>query len=109
MENTEIKEEILEEILPSSTVENTCSVYINEEDVKVEITETQGKINKNIFLLLSSMLSKNFFLLNFVFIYFQFHSIQKSLETVTLRKIPGIIESVEVRVLFTELPTLPVP
>ena len=55
MENTEIKEEILEEILPSSTVENTCSVYIKEEDVKVEITETQGKINKKIFLLLSSM------------------------------------------------------
>ena len=80
MENTEIKEEILEEILPSSTVENTCSVYIKEEDVKVEIIETQGKINKNIFLLLSSMLSKNFFpffLLNFVLIYFQFHSIQK--------------------------------
>ena len=43
MENIEIKEEIHEEMLPSSTVEDTCTVYIKEEDVKVEIAETKGK------------------------------------------------------------------
>ena len=42
-ENIEIKEEITEEILPSSTVEDTCTVYIKEEDVKVEIAEIKGK------------------------------------------------------------------
>ena len=36
IENTEIKEEIQEAILPSSTVEETCPVYIKEEDVKNE-------------------------------------------------------------------------
>ena len=34
MENIEIKEEIQEEILSSSTVEDTCAVYVKEEDVK---------------------------------------------------------------------------
>ena len=43
MENIEMKDEILKELLPSSTVEDTCTVFIKEEDVKVEITETQGK------------------------------------------------------------------
>ena len=43
MENIDIKEEIQEEILPSSTLENTCAVYIKKEDVKMEITETKGK------------------------------------------------------------------
>jgi len=43
MEKIEIKEESQEEILPSSIVEDTCTVYIQEEDVKVEITETKGK------------------------------------------------------------------
>ena len=43
MENIEIKEEIQENILPSSTLEETCTVYIKKEDVKVEITETKGK------------------------------------------------------------------
>ena len=43
MENIEIKEKIQEEILPSSTAESTCTVYIKKEDVKVEITETKGK------------------------------------------------------------------
>ena len=43
MENIEIKEEIQEEILPSSTLEETCTVYIKKEDVKMEITETKGK------------------------------------------------------------------
>ena len=48
MKNIEIKEEIQEEILPSSTVKDTCTVedsctvYINEDDVKVEIREAQG-------------------------------------------------------------------
>lgn len=37
MENTEIEEEILEEILPSSTVENTCT----------EGTGIQGKLRSN--------------------------------------------------------------
>ena len=59
MENIEIKEEIQEEILPSSTVEDLCTVYkreeippsstvedlctvyIKEEDVK---NESQGKL-----------------------------------------------------------------
>ena len=63
MKNTEIKEEIPEDILSSSTaedpcaiedtctvedpcsIEDTCTVYIKEEDVKVEITETKGKTN----------------------------------------------------------------
>ena len=44
MENVEIKEEIEEEILPSSTVEETCTVFMKEEDVKCEITETKGKV-----------------------------------------------------------------
>ena len=39
MENIEIKGKI-QEILPSSTVEDLCSVYIKEEDIKME---TQGK------------------------------------------------------------------
>ena len=43
MEKIEIKEESQEEILPSSIVEDTCTVYIQEEDVKVEITENKGK------------------------------------------------------------------
>ena len=42
MENIEIKEEIQKEILPSSTVEDTCAVYIMEEDVKTEYTGIQG-------------------------------------------------------------------
>ena len=49
MENIEIKEKIQENILPSSTLEETCTVYIKEEDVKVEISESnQGKILKYI-------------------------------------------------------------
>ncbi len=40
MENIEIKEEIQEEIPPSSTVEDLCTVFIKEEDVK---NESQGK------------------------------------------------------------------
>ena len=40
IENVDIKEEIQEEILLSSTVENTCNVCMKEEDVK---NESQGK------------------------------------------------------------------
>ena len=40
MESVEIKEEIQD---PSSSDEDTRAVYIHEEDVKVEVTETQGK------------------------------------------------------------------
>ena len=42
MENIKIKEEIQEEILPSSTAEDTCHVFIKEEDVKMEDTVVQG-------------------------------------------------------------------
>ena len=70
MENIEIKEEIQEDILPSSTVEktcptlmkdqicsmkeeeilesctveDTCTVYIKEEDVKMENTKDKGNV-----------------------------------------------------------------
>ena len=39
------KEEISiqEEILPSSTVEDTCTVYLQEEDVGMDATEIKGK------------------------------------------------------------------
>ena len=47
-EEFEIKEEkvsIKEEIHPSSTVEETCTVNLNKDEVKMEYTETQGKFN----------------------------------------------------------------
>ena len=34
---------IQEEILPSSTVEDTCTVYLQEEDVGMDATEIKGK------------------------------------------------------------------
>ena len=43
MKNIKIKEEVPEDARSSSTVEDTCTVYIKEEDVKVEIIETKGK------------------------------------------------------------------
>ena len=46
MENIEIKEEIQEIILPSPTVEDTCAVYIKEEEIKMENTGIQGKLFK---------------------------------------------------------------
>jgi len=46
MENIEIKEEIQENILPSSTVEDTCTVYVKEEVIKMENTGIQGKFSK---------------------------------------------------------------
>jgi len=49
IEEFEIKEEIVsfkEEIFPSSTVEDTCTVNINRDVVKMENTGIQGKIKK---------------------------------------------------------------
>ena len=48
----EIKEEIVsfqEEILPSSTLEDTCTVNLHKDDVKMENTGIQGKHNNFIF------------------------------------------------------------
>ena len=45
IEEFEIKEEILsikEEILPSSSVEDTSTVNLNKDDIKMENTEMQG-------------------------------------------------------------------
>ena len=42
------KEEVVsiqEEILPSSTVEDTSTVNINKDDIKMENTEIQGKLH----------------------------------------------------------------
>ena len=36
------KIKIPKETIPFSTVEDPCAVFIKEEDVKCEITETQG-------------------------------------------------------------------
>ena len=36
-----------EEILPSSTVEDTCTVYLQEEDVGMDATEIKGKQWRN--------------------------------------------------------------
>ena len=44
-ENEEIS--IQEEILPSSTVEDTCTVYLQEEDVGMDATEIKGKHLRN--------------------------------------------------------------
>lgn len=41
MENIENKKETEDEILQFSTVEDACTVYIKEEDVKMEITDIQ--------------------------------------------------------------------
>ena len=46
LEDFEIKEEtvsIKEEILPVSTVEDTCTVYVQGEDMKMESTEMKSK------------------------------------------------------------------
>ena len=48
MEDFEIKEETIffkEEILPSSTEDNTCTVNLHKDDIKMENTRIQGKIN----------------------------------------------------------------
>ena len=47
IKKNDIKQEIFppqDDILPSSTVEDTCTVYVKEEDVKIEITELKGKM-----------------------------------------------------------------
>ena len=52
IEDFEIKEEIVsfqEEILPSSTVEVTCTVNLHKDDVKMENTGIQGKHNNFVF------------------------------------------------------------
>ena len=40
----EVAVSIQEDILPSSTVEDTITIYVKEEDVKIEITEIKGKL-----------------------------------------------------------------
>ena len=53
IEEFEIKEEIVsnkEEILPSSTVEHKCTVNLQQDDIKMENTGKQGKINNFTFL-----------------------------------------------------------
>ena len=48
LEEFEIKEEIVsikEEILPSSTVKAKCTVNLQKDDIKIEHTGIQGKIN----------------------------------------------------------------
>ena len=48
MEDFEIKEETIsfkEEILPSSTKDNICTVNLHKDDIKMENTRIQGKIN----------------------------------------------------------------
>ena len=47
LEEFEIKEEIVfirEDILPSSIVEDTCTFNILKDDIKMEYTEIQGKL-----------------------------------------------------------------
>ena len=48
MEDFEIKEETIsfkDEILPSSTEDNTCTVNLHKDVIKMENTRIQGKIN----------------------------------------------------------------
>ena len=49
LEEFEIKEEIVyikEEILPHSTVEDTCTINLLRDDIKMEYTGIQGKLKK---------------------------------------------------------------
>ena len=49
IEEFEIKEEIVSikvEILPSSTAEDTCTFYLQKDDIKMEDTEKQGNFTK---------------------------------------------------------------
>lgn len=49
MENIENKKETEDEILQFSTVlQDACTVYMKEEDVKMEITDIQGKFQRYI-------------------------------------------------------------
>ena len=48
IEEFEIKEEIVsikDEILPSSTIKAKCTVNLQKDDIKIEHTAIQGKIN----------------------------------------------------------------
>ena len=48
IEQFEIKEEVVsiqEEILPSSTVKDTCTVNLNKDDIKIENADIQGKLH----------------------------------------------------------------
>ena len=48
MEDFEIKEETIffkEEILPSSTKDNICTVNLHKDDIKMENTGIQGKLH----------------------------------------------------------------
>ena len=52
LEEFEIKEEInsfKKEILPSSTVEDTCTGNLHKDDLKMENTGIQGKHNNLVF------------------------------------------------------------
>ena len=50
VETIVIEKEITDKIFPSSTVQDTstvqdkCTVFIEEEDIKFELTDPQGKI-----------------------------------------------------------------
>ena len=47
IEEFEIQEEIVsikEEILPFSTIQDTCTVNLNKDDIKMENTGVQGKV-----------------------------------------------------------------
>ena len=47
IEEFEIKEELVsikEEILPFSTIQDTCTVNLNKDDIKMENTGVQGKV-----------------------------------------------------------------
>ena len=48
IEQFEIKEEVVsiqEEILPTSTVKDTCTVNLNKDDIKIENADIQGKLH----------------------------------------------------------------
>ena len=65
MENIDIKEEIQKNILLFSSllycrVKETCTAYIKEEDVKMEITECKVRINQHLFFAVF-LLNLNFF------------------------------------------------
>ena len=48
LEEFEIKEELIsknEEILPPSTVKDTCTVNLHKDVIKIDKTEIQGKPN----------------------------------------------------------------
>ena len=68
LEQLEVKEEtisIQEVILPSSTVEDKCTVYKQEEDAQMELKKIKGEHLKTNFSLCNSrVLFSNQFILN---------------------------------------------